>query len=93
MPVRSVNEARCECDERQNGDDFNQHHDVVGFRGLADSADQNHGEQHDDDERRPVEAEMPTGTVKHVAGEIGEAARQICRRDPFRIRMNAEPVQ
>ncbi len=39
MPIRSVNEARCESDECENGDDLDQHHDVVGFRGLADSAD------------------------------------------------------
>ena len=48
-------------DEDQDGDDLQQHHDVVGLRGFADAANENDGEDHDNDERRQIESEVPPG--------------------------------
>ena len=91
--LERVNEAGREGDESNDGDDFDQHHDVVGFRRLADSANQNHRKQHDDDESGPVESEVPAGAVNHITGEVGKAAGQIGRRNPFGVGMDAEPIE
>ena len=88
-----MNETRREADEHENGDDLEKHHDVVGFGGFANPADQNYTEQHDDDESRPIEAEVPTGTVEHVAGEVAESAGQVRGRNPSRIGVDAKPVE
>src|SRR5206468_32160 len=77
----------------EDGDNFHQHHHVIGFRRLADAANQNDGEEHHDDERGPVETEMPPGAVKHVAFEVGKTAGKIGGRNPAGIGMDAEPVQ
>ena len=80
-------------DKRQDGGDLQQHHDVVGLGRLANAAHQHDRQQHDDEKRRDVETEMPAGSVKHVALQIGEAAGQISRRDPAQRRMPAEPLK
>ena len=61
MPVGGVDELRAKDDEQQYGADFEQHHDVVGFRRLANAADQNHRQQHHDQKRGHIETEMPAG--------------------------------
>src|SRR5262252_5197533 len=93
MPVAGMNEARGDGDERKNGDDLDQHHDVVGLGGLANAAYENDRENHHDDEGRPVEAEMPAGTVNHVTGKIAQSTGQIGGRYPARIGVHAEPVE
>jgi hypothetical protein len=93
MPVRRVDVVRRETDEDKDRDDFHQHHDVVGLGGFANAAHENHGEEHHDDEGGPVETKVPAGLIERVACEVAEAARQVCRGDPFQIRVNAEPVE
>src|SRR5258706_16433533 len=58
MIVRGMYELGCKSHKDQNGDDFQQHHDVVGPRGLLDAAHQDDRQEHHDDEGRPVKAEM-----------------------------------
>ena len=93
MPIRGVDEARGETDEHQDGENFQHHHHVVRFGRFADPADENHGEQHDDDECRPVETEMPAGIVECVALQVAEARGEIGGRDPAQAGMDAKPVE
>jgi len=87
-----MDEAGAEGDEEQNGGDFNQHHDVVGARRLADAADENDGEQKDHEEGGNIEAGVPSGRVDRVAGEVLQAEREIRGREPLGREMQAEPV-
>jgi len=91
--VRGMNESRSEADEHQDSDDLEKHHDVVGFGGFANAADQNHGQKHNDDEGGPVETEMPTRAVEHVAAKVGEPARQVRGGNPSGIGVDAKPVE
>src|SRR6266851_6321146 len=93
MPVGGVNETRCEGDEDKDGNNFQQDHYIVGFRGLADSANEDYRQQHDDDERGPVEAQMPARRIQHVPLQIGEPARKIGGSNPAQARVDAEPIQ
>src|SRR5207244_7175367 len=93
MVVGWMSETRCETDEHENGDDLEKHHDVVGFGGFANPADQNYSEQHNDDESRPIEADVPTGTVEHVAGEVTEAAGQVRGRNASRAGARANTIE
>ncbi len=63
VPVDGLDEAGCRSDEREDGDDLDEDEDVVGASGLADAADEDHGEDHDDEEGGDVEAEVPAGGV------------------------------
>src|SRR2546430_232215 len=74
VPVGGLNKSRGEANEHENRDDFEQHHHVVRFRGLANPANQKNRKKHDDDECGPVKAEMPAGGVEHVAFEVGKSA-------------------
>ena len=92
MPVVRLDEAGpCE-NKDQNCGDLDQHHDVVGAGRLADAAHQNDRQDHDDQESGNVEAEVPAGSVKVVAGQILQAGWQIGGRYPHQRRMEAEPV-
>ena len=62
-------------------------------RRFLDAAHQDHGQQHHDDEGRPVESKMPAGAVNHVALQVLQAGGEIGGRNPFRIGMPAEPVE
>ncbi len=93
MIIRGMYELECKSHEDQNGDDFHQHHDVVGPRGLLDATNQDDCQEHHDNERRPVEAEMPTGPVEHVAFQVGKSAGEIGGRNPAGNRMDSEPIQ
>ena len=93
MVVGGMNEAHADEDERQDGGDLQQHHDVVGLGRFADAAHQHHGQQHDDEKRGNVEAEVPARRVEHVALQVGEAARQVRGRDPAQRGMPAKPVE
>src|ERR1700753_1397896 len=93
MPVRWMNEARRESDENEDGDDLDQHHDVVGLGGLTNASHENHGEDHHDDECGPVEAEVPSGRVERVALKVAEAAGQVGGSNPAETRVDAEPIQ
>jgi hypothetical protein len=93
MPVAGMNEADDGEDEDENGDELDAHHDVVGAGRLANSADQDHREDENDEEGGDVEANVPAGMVKPVAGQILEAFRQISGGYPLGRGMQAEPVQ
>jgi hypothetical protein len=93
MPVGWVNEAHGEAHKNQDGDDLEEHHEIVGAGGFLDPADQNYRQQHDDDEGRPVEAKMPAWAVQGVALKILQASGEIGGRNPLGIRMQAEPIQ
>ena len=93
MPVVRFDEAGGGEDEDQNGGDLDHDQDVVGAGRLADAADQNHRQDHDDEEGGNVEAEVPAGLVEVVARKVLQAGGQICRRDQLERRMEAEPVQ
>ena len=84
---------RADADEDQDGDDLEQHHDVVGLGRLADAADQDHGEDHDDEEGGDVEAEVPAGRVEHVALQILRGRREDRRARSSAGGMDAEPVE
>ena len=79
--------------EHQNGDNLQQHHNVVGSRGLFDAPHQNHRQQHHDDESGPVKTKMPACAVQHVSLQVGESAGKVGWRNPAGIRIHAEPVQ
>ena len=70
MVIARVNERRAGENEHQDGRDLDEDHDVVGLGGLAHAAHQNDGEQHDDKEGGDVKAEVPSGLVEVVAGEV-----------------------
>ena len=93
MIVRGMNESHSYEDERQDGRNFQQHHDVVGFGRFANAAHQHDCQQQDNQKRGNVEAEVPAGRVKHVVLQIGESARQVRGRDPAQCGMPAEPVE
>src|SRR5260370_60768 len=90
MPVRGMNEARGKADEHEDSDDFEENHDVVGFGGLANAAHQDHRKQHDDDERRPVEAQMPAGGIEQVSLQVHQAAKEVRVIDPANTGMPAD---
>ena len=79
--------------ECQDGRDFQQHHHVVGFGGLANAADQYHRQEHHDDKSGNIEAHVKAGGIERPALEIGEAAGKIRGRDPAQRRMPAKPVE
>ena len=60
---------------------------------LANAADQDDGEKQDDEKRRNIEAEMPSGTVDEVAGQVLQAFGQVGGRDPCGGWMEAKPVE
>ena len=93
MIVCGMNEAHAHEDERQDGGDFQQDHDVVGLRRFANAAHQHHRQQQYDEKRGDVEAEVPAGRVERVVLQIGEAAGQVRWRDPAQRGMPAEPVE
>ena len=47
--------------ESQNGANFDQHHHVVGFRGFANSTNQEQGENENDEKARHVEISAGPG--------------------------------
>ena len=56
------------------------------------SSHQDHRQQHHNDERGPIEAEMPARGIKHISFQIGEAAGKIRWGDPSRVGIE-EPNQ
>ena len=92
MPVVRLDEAGGGEDEDQDGGHLDQHQDVVGAGRLANTANQDDREDHHDEERGNIEAEVPAGIVEVVAGQILKAGGQIGGRDPHERRMDAEPV-
>jgi len=93
MPVVGLDEAGAGKDEDQDGGHLDEHHDVVCASRLADAADQEHGEEHDDEEGGNVEAEVPSGFVEIVAGKVLQAGGQVGRGDPLEGQVDAEPVE
>ena len=93
MPVVGLDEAGSGKDEDEDGGDFDEDHDVVGACRLADAADQDHGEDHDNEEGGNVEAEMPAGVVEIAAREVLESCGEIGGGDPHEGHVNAEPVE
>src|SRR5580658_6686794 len=93
MPVGGMDETDDGEDEDEDGDELEGDHHVVGGGGLADAADKDDREQHDDEESGNVEAEVPAGVVDVIAGEILQAAGKIGGRDPFCGGMKVEPVE
>ena len=95
MPVGGMNEAATPTKMKTRmADDLQQHHDVVGLGRFADAAHQHHGQQHDDEERRDVEAEVPAGRVEHRCRARSLRPRgQVGGRDPSQGGMDAEPVE
>src|SRR5712691_11659559 len=91
MPIGGMNESRGERNENEDGDDFHQHHHVIGFRRLTDTTYEDDRQEHHDDERRPVETEMPSRAVEYVAFQVEESDGKVGGRNPARIRVNAEP--
>src|SRR5438874_550044 len=71
MTAGREDETRWVDNKDQDGDDFEQNHDVVGFGRFANAAHQDGGEDHHDDERRPIEAEMPAGSIERVSLQVG----------------------
>jgi len=61
MPIARMNEVQSETDKNQDGNDFEHNHHVVRFGGFANSAHQNNGKQHDDNQSRKVEAKCHPG--------------------------------
>src|SRR6266576_6079168 len=88
-----MNESCSEADEHEDGDNLEKDHHVIRFSRFANPAHKNNSEQHDDQKRRPVEAEMPAGRIKFIAGKITQAAREVRGGNPSRVRMHAEPIQ
>ena len=93
MPICWMNKTGREADKHKDGDDFEQHHNVVGARRFLDAANQDNREQHDDDECRPIETEMPAGSIQHISLKILKPARQVRGRNPFGIGMHAKPIK
>ena len=69
MVIRRMNEAHADEDERQDGCDLQQHHDVVGLGRFTNAAHQHHRQEQDDQKCRNVEAEVPARVVENVALE------------------------
>ena len=61
-------------------------------RRLPDAAHQDHRQQHHDEERRNVKAEMPSRIVEIVPGQVLQPRRQVCGRNPLQRQVHAEPV-
>src|SRR6202044_2724061 len=57
MPIAGMDKVQTKSDKNQDRDDLQHHHHVIGFGGFSNSAHQYDGEQHHDNESRPVEAE------------------------------------
>src|SRR5713101_10055131 len=93
MPVGGVDQARGKANEDEDGNNLQRHHYVVGSSGLTDAADENDCEQHDDDESRPVEAEVPSGRVERIALQIAEPGWEVGGRNPAQAGIDAEPVE
>ena len=70
MPVDGLDEAGSGKNESQDSDDLDQNENVVGAGRLADTAHQNHRQDHNDKKRWNVESEMPAGRVEIVAAEV-----------------------
>src|SRR5260370_28496579 len=88
-----MNKPRCETDKNEDRDDLQQDHYIVGFGRLADSPNEDHGKQHYDDERGPIEAKMPARGIEHLSLQIGEATRKIGGRNTAKIRAAPKPLQ
>src|ERR1700681_814213 len=88
-----MNEPHTETNKNDDGDNLEKNHDVVRFGGFTNPAHQNHAEQHDDQERGPVEAEVPARRIEFISRKIAETAREVRGRNPARVGMHAEPVQ
>ena len=85
--VGRVDEARARDDEGQDGQDLQDDHDVVGPGRLPNATHEDHGEGHDDQERRDVEAEVP------ARGEPRAGGGQVGREHPLRRQGDAEEVE
>ena len=93
MVIRGMNEAHSNEDEGQDGGDLQHDHDVVGLSRLANTANQNNGQQHDNEESSDIKTKMPTRCVKRIALQVGKSAGQVGRRDPAQCGMPAEPLK
>src|SRR5882762_6227204 len=87
-----MNEPYAKTDEYDDGGNLEQDHHVIRFSRFANPAHKNNSEQHDDQKRRPIEAEMPSGRIKFIAGKIAHAAREVRGGNPSRVRTRAEPA-
>ena len=88
-----MNEPYAKTDKYDDGGNLEQDHHVIRFSRFANPAHKNNSEQHDDQKRRPIEAEMPPGRIKFIAGKIAHAAREVRGGNPSRVRMHAKPVK
>ena len=93
MPVVRLDEAGRGEDEDEDGGDLDEDEDVVGAGRLANAAHEDDGENHHDQKRGDVEAEVPAGGVEVFAGEILQAGGQVGGRDPLDRQVEAEPVE
>src|SRR3984957_8481676 len=75
MPMSRMDEMRSGDDEDQDGSDFEQNHDVVGARGLADTPYQHDGQNENDEKSGKIEAEMPARLIDGIALKVGKAGR------------------
>ena len=85
--VARVDEAHAGHDEGQDGHDLQDDHHVVRLGRLPDAPHQDHGERHDDQEGREVEAEVPARRESRGGG------RQVGRKHPLRGQGEAEEVE
>ena len=94
MPVGRVNEADAPAKTKTRmATSLSSTIDVVGLGRLANAAHQHHCEQHHDEERRNVEAEVPAGIVDDSCPADPAGRRADRRARSTRGRMQAEPIQ
>ncbi len=91
--VAGVDEPDAEEHKGKDGGNFDQHHEVVGARGLADTDDEHDRDEEDDEEGRDIEAGMPADGKDVLAGEILQALRQKGGGEPFGVEPDVEPVE
>ena len=87
--VRRVDEAEAGEDEDQDGGDFEQDHDVVGLRRLANAADEHDREEHDDKNAGMLKPKCQPGCVEIILPArscmpVGRYAGEIHCRDGCR---------
>src|SRR5215472_10633791 len=80
-------------DESEDRGNFQNDHGVVRLGRFSNPAHQDHGQDHYDQERRDVKAEVQPGFVEHVAFQISQPGRQIGGGYPAQRGMPTEPVE
>src|ERR1700730_6055916 len=93
MPVGRMDIVESKAHEQKDSDDLQGNHHVVCFRRFPNPANEDASQEHDDNECRPVEPEMPAGRVEGFTLQILESAWQVGRRKPSQVRMNTKPIK